>query len=498
MTEYKVHRLLKNISVIKNEVELIDRKLGRLLKHKEALKIAVSARRKELAQIRSLPPEILSEIFIWLMQLDPINFIVDGGFKPFNYFKDHRTAQVQLLLVCKKWHDIVLALPPLWSKLRLEIEKTYRAEEIAKFGRWLARSHPGTLDLSLFISHDYYRSSSESVKAPNIFLDTVAPHLQRCTRIHSSLHHQHISRLLLCQGNMFPRLRHLDLGFMPHGPPRPLHIDFTSYPQLETLSITDESSYYSALDLRFRGECPSLRDIELHSLTGDQIMDILKCCNFVTTCEVYSVGNATFTRDKAALQLSHLMKLTMRQDAHLAKELLDRLLLPSLQSLTLDMEVNSLAGLMPEDPLHLTQFLRRSCPPLTELELKGFAFWEANIISFLSVVPNLRSLTLVRISPDDELFHALTMMKGSVDDSRSNLCPELTELRISDCLAKNVSVSAVAKMVLSRSNVREDVPRSCKPLKHLYIRSCIKESHQALLLYPGFHECIENGLDIKG
>ncbi len=186
----------------------------------------------------------------------------------------------------------------------------------------------------------------------------------------------------------------------------------------------------------------------------------------------------------------------MIEDAVLVRELLDCLLLPSLQALTLDLQVSSLAGFTREDPLHLIQFLRRSCPPLTKLDLRESVFHEANIISYLSLLQTLESLTLHEISPNEGLFHALRMTKGDANDSRSNLCPELTKLIIWNSPARNVSVSAVAKMVLSRSNVREDVPFQCKPLDLLHLHCLGEEEQQALLRYPGLEQCVQAGLNI--
>lgn len=488
MTKDEVQRQQSNIEILEKEVELIDRKIDGLLKRKEIVKAAIAAQHAHFAPIRSLPSEILSEIFIWLTKFDPDGFKAHGT----------RATQVLLLLVCKKWRDIVLSLPALWSTFFFSIAKTYKAEDVAKFGRWLARSQPGTLDLNLYLDRHYYLSSSEAAQFTDVVLDTVAHHLQRCVRIHLSFSPRLISKLLFSQGNMFQRLRRLSLYSMSGFPSEPLHIDFANYPQLHTLHIVA----YTVWDLAFRGVCPSLRGIEAASLTGDQTMNLLERCPSLMTCDLTSTANATFTGDNAVLQLSHLTTLTIRESADLVGKLLDRLSLPSLQVLTLVPEVNSNPRFTHEDPFHLSQFFRRSCPPLTELKLYTMSLYdfdETDLIASLLLVPTLRSLIVDgEICATDELFQALTMMEGNVHNNHSVLCPQLSELRIINSLRRKVSVNTVAEMVLSRSNVRNGVLFSCKPLAVLHL-DCIMgiDAEQAFLRYPGLDRCIETGLDMK-
>lgn len=503
MTDGEVQKLQNSIAVLEKEVELIDRKVNRLLKHREAVKAAITARYTQFAPIRSLPSEILVEIFMWVVQHD--------GRHAMNVFR-----QVQLLHICRKWRTILLALPLFWSTSSFSIKRPYEAEGIAELGKWLARSQPGILDLSLSLGVDYYgrrsqvsKHSSRSTESPDpvqsmdMILDTVIPHLQRCTRISLSFSQQGISRLLSSPGNTFHRLRHLHLRPTKHSYREPLHIDFSNYPQLETLHISADCYW----EIAFRGVCPSLREIYAAELGWDQTMNLLEHCPFITTCELVSTrSDITVTRDEAALRLPHLTELSVRMSEDLMGKLLDRLSLPALQALTLHLEVFAPPGFTSEDALqdwpHLTQLFQRCHPPLTELTLKGSffrTFDEAILISSLSFVPTLVSLAIHWVfSPSDEFFHALTMAKGNANITRSDICPQLTELKITNCYRSKVSSAAVAKMILSRSNDRNGVLSSHKRLTALHL-DCIAERtpKTALLRYPGFHQCIEAGLDIK-
>lgn len=179
--------------------------------------------------------------------------------------------------------------------------------------------------------------------------------------------------------------------------------------------------------------------------------------------------------------------------------LLRSLLLPSLQSLKI--KFGKLVSKR-ENEGHswpqLTRFLQRSRPPLTEIMFHNvgrYGFGEAIFISCLPFIPTLRSLDLTFCCTSDELFRSLTIMKGNVDRSHGNLCPELTEIRI--CSRERVaSLSAVAKMALSRSNAQGDVLSSCQPLALLQLRSVIDYTLPELESHSVMERCVEAGLDL--
>lgn len=606
MTEDKAKELQCNIAILEKEAGFIDRKLDRLVAQKKAIQTAIFARKAQFAPIRCLPPETLTEIFSWAVVPE----------HPDDPHRDEiTTTRIRLLLVCRTWRDSMLASPPFWSRLSLLIRRTYKAKEVAKLGKLLVRSQPGTLDLGLSVGDRYRFFAPRAAEVMNVVMDTVAPHLQRCSRIYLHLPQQHISRLLLPQGTVFQWLRHLTLTPMHCTSPQSLLVDFTSYPQLEVLNLESHGRFNIAfrgvcpslreimVDLRgneieellqcspfitncklkslerdtltrgeailqfphltklmtvmstdlvrhllsrlrlpslqeltlnlsfssshepllidfiyfpqlevldiagsdrcneaFRGQCTSLRDIRAERLSGDQVLGLLECSPSITTCKLTARRlDDTLAGAEAILQLPHLTKLAMAMSVVFVEKLLDRLFLPSLQMLTLSRGIMSSSYFTPEDPLHLERFFRRSCPPLTDLEVQDIAFDGANLISLLPLIPSLRSFIVVRnIRLRDHFFHALTLKEGNVNDSCSRLCPELTELRIYDCPRANVSVTAVGEMVLSRFNGQNDTLLPCKPLKVLDLSDllCGDDAREEMLCYPGLDRCIETGLNI--
>ena len=64
-----------------------------------------------------LPVEILSEVFLYAIQADPL-------------------SQADLMLVCRHWHDIMLSTPGIHSQLR--IYSWTKKKDVERFGkRWL-------------------------------------------------------------------------------------------------------------------------------------------------------------------------------------------------------------------------------------------------------------------------------------------------------------------------------------------------------------------------
>nr|GAT54208.1 predicted protein [Mycena chlorophos] len=59
--------------------------------------------------VLSLPPEIISEIFIHTQNLSP----KEGSDFPFYGSPNH--PPLQLMLVCRTWHNIAVSTPALWS-----------------------------------------------------------------------------------------------------------------------------------------------------------------------------------------------------------------------------------------------------------------------------------------------------------------------------------------------------------------------------------------------
>lgn len=94
-----------------------DAALGFLNEDMERLRLsvlAIKAHRNTLAPIARLPPELLSEIFVWLVSKFEIRDFGDKGWARPSY---HRWLIVTF--VCRRWREIALRTPRMWNKIIL-------------------------------------------------------------------------------------------------------------------------------------------------------------------------------------------------------------------------------------------------------------------------------------------------------------------------------------------------------------------------------------------
>ncbi|KAJ6490735.1 hypothetical protein C8R47DRAFT_1123400 [Mycena vitilis] len=86
-----------------------------------------------------LPPEILAEIFMHCLPGD--EFVTP----------DLNTAPLLLCGVCRRWRDIALATPPLWSSLLIDFDTMWKtdAHDAVFYQMWLSRARGSPLSINL-------------------------------------------------------------------------------------------------------------------------------------------------------------------------------------------------------------------------------------------------------------------------------------------------------------------------------------------------------------
>ncbi|TDL17651.1 hypothetical protein BD410DRAFT_794114 [Rickenella mellea] len=147
--------------------------------------------------------------------------------------------------------------------------------------------------------------------------------------------------------------------------------------------------------------------------------------------------------------LSHLTQLSLSSDDNVIGSYLDQLRCPSLGHLWLAQE-SEYDGNDTSWP-HLTQFLRRSKPPLQELELHTIPMSLEDFTSSFQESPSMKSLNLDSMDLPDALFPALTLSQ-----ERRALLPTLKFLTMLDCFVDSGGDHLPA-LVLSRWDC------NCKP-----------------------------------
>jgi F-box-like len=199
-------------------------------------------RRAWLAPIRKLPVEILSEIFIFLSEMEHL-------------------APVTIMEVCHLWHAIVLSTPRAWSLIYAS-EKRHASYLESYVSTFLGRSRPCLLHISIPYGVNGDEDSDESEEDASIYpvLHLMA-HLSRiqCLSIPSSklamlrqANMPNLTRLRILgtrrgeaiepffiNRSQFPRLQSVNSIFSPLAKSLP----FTSFPPLQHLAIRMDANF---------------------------------------------------------------------------------------------------------------------------------------------------------------------------------------------------------------------------------------------------------------
>ncbi|KAJ7019861.1 hypothetical protein C8F04DRAFT_324968 [Mycena alexandri] len=143
--------------------------------------------------VLTLPPEIVSEIFLKFLPIYPGIPPLSGVLSP-----------LLLCRICRQWREIALSTPALWNTIRMDITRPWdddkAAAQLELVRAWLSRS--GDYPLSITLT-----DSSNSPLAVQ-FLHAAVFHCGRWEHVDLFIPFEHLH---LIQGNM-PLLRDLTIG----------------------------------------------------------------------------------------------------------------------------------------------------------------------------------------------------------------------------------------------------------------------------------------------
>lgn len=434
------------------------------------------------ATVNHLPPEILSEIFLWLHpeinEEDPAN-----------------RDRLHLLRVCKQWQYVALGTPRLWSFLSLVLD-----EEVSQHSRevdtWLKRSGTCTFTLEIMDTEASQRTHGRTI------MEALLPHMPRCRRLHAYMRTQFFNMMFTSsRAAGMEQLEYLDLK-VQEGPSDWILMDFSAYPRLTDLFLQFNSEIAT---IQCRGEGTRLQSIFLTD--PRQLLPLMRYCPSLRDC-ILHLDNEDFywnDADTSTLEHPHTQKLTViaTDMASLTKgfSVLKRLTLPALRALEIQKDdLFMLEELYGEHtgPL-IRSFLQRTCPSLTELFLDGDFIDATSLVMSLAVVPTLTTLLIRGYTPGREFWNALTMRRdvgGDSDGLPNNVCPQLKDLTITDVTEYDGDlISDIADMILSRCADEGHSTSFHKPLNRLSL-ACVLDLEEELLKNPGIMTCIEAGLEI--
>lgn len=460
--------------------------------------------------LRPLPEEILTEIFLYCVS--------DESPSP-------TTPPLTLTWVCRYWRTLALSTQRLWTQIGLGERGTNPANDTRLLELYIERSGP-SLPLDLKMCHEMKDNERP------VFFDPL-----RGERYLAGMKLL-VDKLL----SVAHRWRSLELHALDLYVLDPVLRGLVKgAPQLEHLSVsTKYFDFFGSVHFIDLGGCPSLRTLRLlcpmlcptqqsalaHNMTSLEIRfcPLMKdCLTWLSICpnleqlsvRFFRAVASSLPRDTEQLTLSRLTHLTIScfSDDSDPGPLLDRLILPSLSELQLDMNGLIHSELDESWSSRMFSVVARSNASLERLALLGTPMTSGALMSTLKATPRLKHLTLGGSVINDPLLFAMAMNmvpqssdsfggQGGWIDRQSqlvhSLCPLLESLELREFKG---TLDALVALIASRCRRSKsdgalwdpEAPRS-KNLKRLTL---LWSPHRTLRDHPVVRECIEAGLIIR-
>ncbi|KAF5364561.1 hypothetical protein D9758_005500 [Tetrapyrgos nigripes] len=396
----EISRLRARLVFLEGKQKLLEKHMGQL--------------KSVTASIRYLPAELLGRIFEIVCEETPTLLSKTNPSR----IKIYQQPPFTLASVCRGWRHIVIGTSKLWSNLRLLPTTQDAISQLEpRFRLCLARSgiHPLSIDIS-FAAED-----RESNRLVDLLIDQSAR--WRDARISAEMNSEMFPTL---SGRSFPLLESLSID--DHYASPELHL-FNAAPRLSSLKVnalplTEIPITFTPINhvthLELQGACPSVyRELEKFTHVQSVVYSLMDPCSFTTNA-------MPFVR-------SHLLTLELRlvdglvcpdvggrhPDAGVFGVLVDKLILPSLEKLTITNPYRTrpctfFKGPWPSDTF--TRFFQRSGCSLTVLRLNRISLSHEDVITLLKLNPALVELSIQEIHRNSYNFSGYTV-PGSDSDS---------------------------------------------------------------------------------
>ncbi|KAK0185743.1 hypothetical protein F5146DRAFT_1071317 [Armillaria mellea] len=370
--------------------------------------------------IRSLPAELLGEIFLTLCtESDLYNTSSSGA--------TFRQSRLRLLWVCTRWRAVALSTPRIW--VTLSVDCTYDPSEGARSGvsilkKWVSSS--GRLPLNIhFLFSEYRGTGPTQIKVFN----TIFAQLHRCKsfrgRINFDSHGtDSVQRVIDQDIPDAPMLESLTLGSYPIDQPT---IDwrrklYAKIPRLRHLDIDNAQGIVSL----------PVKDMITVKLGRAALSDLFYVVENATVLEElkveYVLGHVSQHGQHDSRRLDRLFRLHFQRiECTAVNTLINYVTLPSIKELTIRATLS-----WPEADA-FTRFVKRSACSLTQLIIKApDADKHGFLLAVLPLVPSLQLLHVetrdYSMSPQPLPSPVLEYLTGK--PKRQNLTA-LTDLKVS-------------------------------------------------------------------
>ncbi|KAJ7685698.1 hypothetical protein DFH06DRAFT_1075279 [Mycena polygramma] len=328
-----------------------------------------------------LPPEILAEIFIHCLPDE--DFIIPAL----------SIAPLILCVICRRWRDVALTTPTLWSSLLFdfnEMWETHGAE------MWLSRARATPLSICLY---NIPGGPLDSL------LKTVIGLSQQWQRIEFGYIRADSASYIFPADGRFPLLESLDISLDGH-------VAFCEAPRLREVSIDPHN--------------PQIQ-LPWHQLTIIRCYEVRNssCFGILRKSSNLLDGMFTIEGDSSGLPTSilehdHLRYLDLSADEETSDAplpILGCLKIPGLKNLTLGFTCN--IRILPTDMSPFLSFVSRSCCQLHTLTLSYVRTTPDDLIECLKATPSLVYLNLTPFVAVDSVFAQLTGQVAFLPKMRS-------------------------------------------------------------------------------
>ncbi|KAJ7644578.1 hypothetical protein FB45DRAFT_1053305 [Roridomyces roridus] len=378
-----------------------------------ALKAQVVAEREVLARLRAvvapvrkLPAELLLEIFMLIL--------VEVGKEThrIGFVRSRLRPRLALTQVCARWRHVMHTSPQIWAVgIELYVRQSTTSDDLAAVQRWLDRSAPLPIPISLSSGLDALSSSAMEV------LCSTAHRWAKAT-----LHALSLCCLTRIPEGSLTSLTTLELsgGTDDQFDPAKLTV-FSNAPNLRTLTLY--INYPTRIPMPWS---------QLTSLTFAEFpltcLEILRRCTRLVTA-VFDTAGWEFVPDLSLIRMITIgsltnLSITVSENNFPSEHFmpfLSRLALPELKVLRLYLDPPNTNW----DTIEFTQFQLRS-PNLEELTIRESPLTSDALIAVLRSSPSLANLTMHKCphSFNDDVIDALRYLG---EDGRYT-APKLEEI----------------------------------------------------------------------
>lgn len=414
--------IFKLISAEESRLAELDRELERLKRERSEYASDLRKHKSIVGPIRRVPPEIVREIFLLVLDLD-FDFELECH-RDFPHAPSRNEAPLLLGHICSTWRQVCIEFPRLWNRIIVSFnsENHHRMVHLVKI--WLNRAQ--SLPLSLVVRPGH----KTEVNHLSQMIDILLPYFPQLKRLYIDL----VDGFIPCLGNSHPSMpvfEHLSVS---------LKMNMTEgrhgFVWTNTLTAFEDAPHLKSVELSADFLIGQM-EIQKLNISWSRLTQLIisdykfypflfpQCINLEQCSLNFSDSGVSFPNNAPTTVLPRLQELSLfiEDSMFIASDVLDTLTLPALRTLYFnDLEDHD----FPIDNFVALQ--ARSHFELISLSLTALSFRSLNPKELFHTIKSLVSLSLEFCKCPSKVLKALTYNKKDSDP----LLPCLQELTIDD------------------------------------------------------------------